>query len=93
MKCTTWWSIALVGLPATSCTGGESSRKTGVPVSTDATASGNKSAVTVSGDCSQLNSFFSELLTLTNQARQDAGVGALRFLISSGKQLKTTLRQ
>ncbi len=84
MKCTAWWSIALVGLLATSCTGGDSSRK-GVPVSTDVTNSGNKSAVTVSGDCSQLNSFFSELLTLTNQARQDAGVGALRFSYQLGQ--------
>ncbi len=85
MKCTDWWSIALIGLLATSCTGEESSNKTGLLVSTDVTGSGNKSAVAVSGDCSQLNSFFSELLTLTNQARQEAGVGALRFSYQLGQ--------
>lgn len=85
MKRTAWSSIALVGLLSTSCTAGESSRKIGVPVSTNTTNFSNKSAVAVTGDCSQLNSFFSELLALTNQARQDAGVGPLRFSYQLGQ--------
>ncbi len=85
MRWTTWWSIALVSLIATGC--GSGGQKV---------ASGSNSGffkaqpvVAVSGDCAQLSGFFSELLTLTNQARQNAGIEALHFSYELGQSAQT----
>ena len=86
MKWTAWWSIALVGLIATGC--GDSGQK----ADQKAVLSNSLKAqpvVAVSGDCAQLSSFFSELLTLTNQARQNAGVGELHLSYELGQSAQT----
>ncbi len=86
MKWTTWWSIALVGLIATGCadSGQEAGQKAVMSNSLKA-----QPVVAVSGDCTQLSGFFSELLTLTNQARQNASLGELHLSYELGQSAQT----
>lgn len=84
MRWTAWWSLALVGLIATSY--GNGGKAPGVD---KAEASGGGMEVsTASGDCAYLNDFFSELLDLTNEARQKEGLKPLRssYLLGQSAQ-------
>ena len=87
MKWTTWGSIALLSLALTSCGGGggESGGVQSKPVSSDSRQFEGKPVVAVSADCTQLDSFFSDLLILTNQARQARGLNSLTFSYQLGQ--------
>ncbi|NJM96742.1 MAG: CAP domain-containing protein [Phormidesmis sp. RL_2_1] len=85
MRWKTWWSVALISLLATGCGGGGGGNNSQLQTVSTSTDYGSKSAVGIAADCSQLTGFFSELLTLTNKARQDAGVGPLRFSYQLGQ--------
>ncbi|MGC1307573.1 MAG: CAP domain-containing protein [Phormidesmis sp.] len=82
MRLKTWWSVALVGFLTVSCGKGSSTQRE--PVVRDSGPQA-KEAVAIASDCAQLNDFFSELLLLTNQARQSAGVGTLQFSYQLGQ--------
>ncbi|MEL6776143.1 MAG: CAP domain-containing protein [Cyanobacteria bacterium J06597_16] len=85
MKWTTWWSIAIVGIVATGCGGGGGGPSADTLSDDSNTQVQQTSASASSNQCAPLGSFFSELLTLTNQARQAAGVGNLRFSYQLGQ--------
>ncbi|MGB7087248.1 MAG: CAP domain-containing protein [Phormidesmis sp.] len=88
MRWTAWRSIAVVSLAVASYSGGAS----GQPMSNNSDRAAVKEVVTTqevaatqSEECDQLGSFFSELLVLTNKAREDAGVGELQFSYQLGQ--------
>lgn len=83
MRLTAWWSLCLVGLMTASGGGGGGDLK----VSNDGgtVSSAGQEVSTVSGDCAYLGSFFSELLSLTNQAREEAGLKPLRSSYQLGQ--------
>lgn len=90
MKWTAWWSFALVGLAAMSWGAGGGSK---VPnanreANRDVVSGGGIEVSTVSGNCAYLRDFFSELLSLTNEARRDAGLKPLRssYLLGQSAQ-------
>ncbi len=85
MKWTALWSIALVSLTATGA-------RAKVITNSALSESGSQQAslqeatlVASAGECAQLRDFFSELLTLTNRARRDAGVSPLKFSYQLGQ--------
>ena len=77
MKWTAWWSLALVGIMTTGCGGGGASSSK-QSANDNVISSAVREVSTVSGDCAPLDGFFSELLALTNDVRQDAGLSPLR---------------
>ena len=82
MKWTAWWSLVLVGLMTTSCGGGGGGRS-----SSAGSEDSNNAAIKVSatsGDCAYLGDFFADLLDLTNEAREDAGLKPLRSAYQLG---------
>ncbi|MEO1791168.1 MAG: CAP domain-containing protein [Cyanobacteria bacterium J06629_19] len=82
MKWTALWSLMLTGAMLASC-GGESG---GGNVSNDRTSSASAVEAIVSNDsCTPLNSYFSELRNLTNQARAKVNAAPLRFSLQLGK--------
>ncbi len=86
MKWTTWWSVAITGLLLASCGGGSGGGgDSSSSVGSDSGVAEVKEVVDVGGSCSQLSGFFTELLDLTNKARNDAGLGDLRFSYQLGQ--------
>lgn len=82
MKWTALWSLMLSGAMLTSC-GGDSG---GGSVSSDRTRTVNPVTEISSGDsCTPLNSYFSELRTLTNAARAKVNAAPLSFSLQLGK--------
>lgn len=84
MKLTAWWSVALISLALTSC-GSGSSVSQRQPLSGDNLQFEGQLVVAVGSDCTQLDRFFSELMTLTNQARHDHGLPPLTFSYQLGQ--------
>ena len=84
MKWTAWWSLALVGIMTTGCGGGGASGSK-ESANDNIVSSAVQEVSAVSGDCAPLNGFFSELLALTNDARQDAGLRPLRSSYQLGQ--------
>lgn len=82
MRRMVWCSFAVVGLALTGCGGDGSSQS---PVSNDSDRAPAQEVSAISGSCAQLGGFFDELLTLTNQARQNAGMDDLRFSYQLGQ--------
>lgn len=84
MKLTVWRSAALISLALTGC-----GLRNGVsqvqPLSRDTRQFEGQLVVAVGSDCTQLDHFFSELLTLTNQARHDHGLPPLTFSYQLGQ--------
>lgn len=82
MRWTAWWSFALVGLMATNCSG-----KALGAEQNDASRGGTEVSA-ASKDCAYLNDFFSELLSLTNEARRKEGLKPLRssYLLGQSAQ-------
>lgn len=69
-----WCSVALVGMTLIGC--GDQRAESDSPTAIE---------VSASDECAQLQAFFSELISLTNKARQDAGVGELSFSYQLGQ--------
>jgi len=82
MRWMAWCSAALVGLAVTGCGGGDSAQS---PVSNDSDRIKAQQVSAIGGNCAQLSGFFDELMALTNQARQDEGLGDLRFSYQLGQ--------
>ena len=82
MRWTVWWSFALVGLGAAGCGNGGGQSES---ASDNSNAPEVREVVATASDCAQLDDFFSELLALTNKARQDAGIGTLSFSYQLGQ--------
>ena len=77
MKWTAWWSLAIASVTMTGYGSSSSAQGLSNAVGSDRAKGVNVSAV--SGECAYLDSFFSELLALTNEARRDAGLKPLRI--------------
>ncbi|MGB3292882.1 MAG: CAP domain-containing protein [Phormidesmis sp.] len=84
MKRTAWSSITLIALALTS-SGREIGGVQRQPLSSDSQPLEGQLVVAIAADCTQLNSFFSELLTLTNQARQEHDLPPLTFSYQLGQ--------
>jgi len=82
MKWTALWSLMLAGAMLTSC-GGDSG---GGQASRDKTPTARRvEEVSSDNSCVPLNGFFSELLTLTNQARDEVKAPRLKFSLKLGE--------
>ncbi|MEL6161191.1 MAG: CAP domain-containing protein [Cyanobacteria bacterium J06623_5] len=75
------WSLVLVGLLVTGCDDGDRTLADG---NNDRFIAGERTAEKA-GNCAPLQGFFSELLSLTNQARAEVKVPPLRFSFQLGQ--------
>ncbi|NJM96743.1 MAG: CAP domain-containing protein [Phormidesmis sp. RL_2_1] len=84
MKSTAWWSVVLIGLLVTSCGSNNISSNninSNKPIAIDYSQSQSSTNI----DCAGLKSVFSELLSLTNNARTSAGVDSLQLSFRLGQ--------
>ncbi|MEM9087829.1 MAG: CAP domain-containing protein [Cyanobacteria bacterium P01_F01_bin.53] len=88
MRWTPWWSVALIGALMTSC-GAESRVELVLDEATNTASEHAQVTDEVAADCGELGLVFAELLSLTNKARQAAGLGSLSFAYQLGQSAQS----
>ncbi|MEM8808605.1 MAG: CAP domain-containing protein [Cyanobacteria bacterium P01_G01_bin.38] len=94
MKLTTCAVFLGLGLALTGCGGGGGGSDAGGGNSANADAAATPSVLSVAAECAtQYSSFVTDLLTLTNAARDEAGVDPLTFSYQLGQSAQTYAKE